>query len=175
MLYMVECRFSDPAREQAWNAWYSGERLDELLSVPGFRGSQRHRALGRSPARYLAVHHIDGMAVFSSPAYKAIGGGGFLGYQDCITDWVRRFFEGAGELARTPADRVLLLTDAPAAAVAGCGADFAWIPEAGTNALRGLARVELAQARELVAQARWPLEAYAPLIDWRPGTGGRLR
>lgn len=174
VLYMVECRFSDPVREQAWNDWYSGERLDELLSVPGFVGSQRHRALGRSPARYLAVHQIDGMEVFDSLAYQAIGGGGFLGYQDCITDWVRRFFKGTGDLARTAPDEVLLLTDAPAEQVTGCGAEFAWIREVNTGARRGLARVGPAQARELVGQGIWPIDAYVPLIAWRPGTGGTL-
>ena len=58
MIYIVECAFTDPAREAAWNEFYSGEKLDTLLALPGFRASQRFRALTDVPAPYLAVHSI---------------------------------------------------------------------------------------------------------------------
>ena len=56
MLYMAECRFTDPAQEEAWNAWYGGPRLDELLSVPGFLTSQRFKAVTPADSPYLAIH-----------------------------------------------------------------------------------------------------------------------
>ena len=48
MIYTVECAFTDPARENAWNAFYDSEKLATLLSIPGFRASQRFRT---QPAR----------------------------------------------------------------------------------------------------------------------------
>jgi len=99
MLYIVECRFTDPARERAWNEWYSGRRIGELLAVPGFNTSQRFRSAVR-PAVYLAVHSITSLDVFATAEYKAMGGGAFQGYQDCIADWHRTFYHG---MERAPA------------------------------------------------------------------------
>ena len=45
MIYTVECAFTDPSREAEWNRHYSGEKLDNLLRLPGWRTSQRFRAL----------------------------------------------------------------------------------------------------------------------------------
>ena len=63
MIYMVECAFTDPARETAWNDYYSDEKLANLLALPGFRASQRFRAINHTPAPYLAVHSVRDAAV----------------------------------------------------------------------------------------------------------------
>lgn len=55
MIYMVECAFTDPARETAWNDYYSDEKLANLLALPGFRASQRFRAINDTPARKSVV------------------------------------------------------------------------------------------------------------------------
>ena len=47
MIYMVECAFTDPARETAWNAFYSAEKLATLLSLPGFRASPAGQSEGQ--------------------------------------------------------------------------------------------------------------------------------
>ncbi len=45
MLYVVECAYTDPQSETAWNTFYNQEKLPALVSVPGFYASQRFRAL----------------------------------------------------------------------------------------------------------------------------------
>ncbi|CDL22174.1 Ribosomal protein S4 and related proteins [Klebsiella pneumoniae IS53] len=45
MLYVVECAYTDPQSEAAWNTFYNQEKLPALVSVPGFYASQRFRAL----------------------------------------------------------------------------------------------------------------------------------
>jgi len=98
MLYMVECDFDDPAQEDAWNEWYSGEKLDDLLSNPGFTATQRFQAVTPRPAEYLAVHSVQSSDVFTNPAYKSSGGGRFGDWDPALmTNWSRRLFDGVAE------------------------------------------------------------------------------
>lgn len=176
MLYMVECRFTDPAREPAWNTWYGGVRLDELLSVPGFTGSQRFIALTRPVPYYLAVHSIASMAVFGTPEYKAMGGGGFQGYQDCITDWVRKFFTGLDAAPPVGTDECLVLTDAGREAARASPVALTWLePDASRpdDPVRGIARVARATGEALAAAPPFALDVYAPMQPWRRGTPSR--
>lgn len=173
MLYMVECRFTDPAREDAWNEWYSGERLGELLSVPGFRTSQRFKAVTRPPTYYLTVHSIDSLAVFRSAQYKAIGGGAFAGYQAYITDWKRGFFEGIDLAPAVALDEYLAVTDAPAEKAQASGIGFTWlklVEPARSAAPRGIARLDADGARRVMGGRRFPVDLYAPMILRRLGT-----
>ena len=48
MLYIVECSYADPQSEAGWNRFYSEDKLPALVSVSGFRASQRFRALSSS-------------------------------------------------------------------------------------------------------------------------------
>ena len=75
MLYMVECGFSDPLREKEWSDWYSGEKLDAVLSVPGFNRSQRFRSLTDAPAPYLAIHEVAAVGTLEGTSYRSVGGG----------------------------------------------------------------------------------------------------
>lgn len=112
MLYMVECDFGDPAQEDAWNDWYSGEKLDELLANPGFTATQRFRALTPRPAAYLAVHSIASVAVFTDPAYTSGGGGRFGDWDPALmTNWSRRLFDGLAQSPPVGPDACLLLMD----------------------------------------------------------------
>jgi hypothetical protein len=112
MLYMVECDFADPAQEAAWNAWYSGEKLDDLLSNPGFTATQRFKSLLPRTAAYLAVHSIRSAEVFASPAYKATGGGRFGDWDPALmTNWSRRLFDGVSQSPPVGRDEVLLVSD----------------------------------------------------------------
>lgn len=172
MLYMVECRFNDPSREAAWNHWYGGERLGELLAVPGFLTSQRFIAATRPGNYYLTVHSISSMAVFECAEYKAMGGGAFKGYQGCITDWVRRFFSGLDVAPNVAMNERLAVRDAGRAAVAGCPLPFAWMQPVGENdhgGERGVARVGAAQADALLRDKRWPIDIYLPMAQQRKG------
>lgn len=175
LLYMVECRFNDPAREAAWNHWYGGERLGELLAVPGFLTSQRFIAATRPGNYYLTVHSIRSMEVFQSPAYLAMGGGAFKGYQGCITDWVRRFFSGLELAPRIAMDERLVVCDAGRAAVAGSGVAFAWMRPVGENdkgGERGVARIPAATADAQIWAKHWPIDIYSPMAEQRKGATG---
>jgi hypothetical protein len=116
MLYMVECDFADPAQEDAWNHWYSGEKLDELLANPDFAATQRFKALTPQKAAYLAIHSIRSADVFSTPAYKAGGGGRFGDWDPALmTNWSRRLFDGLAESPDVGPGERLLVIDAGAA------------------------------------------------------------
>ncbi len=55
MIYKVELSFSDPAREDEWNAWYE-TYLAQLVSLPGLSTAQRHRARWRASETYDSHH-----------------------------------------------------------------------------------------------------------------------
>ena len=174
VLYMVECRFTDAAREQQWNDWYSGKRLDELLAVPGFLASQRFLASTRPGRYYLALHSLASLGAFQTPEYKAMGGGGFQGYQGCITDWLRRFFNSPRIAPAVAGSERLVVTDASAGDVTGCGVNFTWVQPADANdrrGPRGFACVDAELGDRLAADRRFALDVYEPMIERRYGTG----
>ncbi|RQR25519.1 sugar ABC transporter [Burkholderia sp. Bp9143] len=103
MIYAVECSIAEPAVEAEWNDFYSRVKLPALISVSGFRTSQRFRALdgdGDGPV-YLALHTIDGPDVLTSDEYRDKGGGNFARWQPHIVAWRRNVYDSA-----TPAPAV---------------------------------------------------------------------
>lgn len=170
MLYMVECRFRDAVREQAWNDWYSGERLGELLSVPGFRTSQRFTALTRPATYYLAVHSIDSLCVFETPEYKAMGGGGFEGYQDYITDWKRQFFEGLDIAPPVRFDECLVVADSRPERVRDSGMALSWMRAARKEQEqheRGIAVIKTGGIDAVALHRTYGLDVYQPIMTQR--------
>ncbi|QHE93184.1 sugar ABC transporter [Pandoraea fibrosis] len=109
MIYTVECSFADPDSEAAWNAFYSLEKLPALISVTGFRASQRFRAIGGDCPVYLAIHTIDGLDVLTSEEYRQKGGGNFARWQQHITDWHRNLYGDIGLAPAVKADELLVL------------------------------------------------------------------
>src|SRR3954467_8843142 len=101
MIYMVDHVYADPATEQAWHEWYAGY-LQKLISVPGIHTAQRFKAIGCTPPRYLAMYSIESEAVYSSAAYKNMGGGGSQSarFHPAYRLWTRNLFDGA---SRAPA------------------------------------------------------------------------
>ncbi len=94
MIYTVECSFVNAAQEADWNAFYSNTKLPALISVPGFRSSQRFKALTPGCPAYLAIHTVTGPEVLASDAYREKGGGNFARWQEQITDWRRNLYDG---------------------------------------------------------------------------------
>jgi hypothetical protein len=94
MIYMVDHVYADPATEPAWHEWYAGY-LRKLVSVPGLHTAQRFKALGCAPSRYLAMYSIDSADVFTSEAYKGIGGGGSQSarFHGAYQLWTRNLFD----------------------------------------------------------------------------------
>ena len=70
MLYVVECAYTDPQSEAAWNTFYNQEKLPALVSVPGFYASQRFRALSEGCPCYLALHDIHDATVIDLPPQR---------------------------------------------------------------------------------------------------------
>jgi hypothetical protein len=102
MIYMVDHIFANPQTEPAWHEWYAGY-LHKLLGVPGFGSAQRFKALGdigETPPRFLAMYSVQSAAVYDSPAYKAMGGGGSQSarFHGDYRLWTRNLFEGADEV-----------------------------------------------------------------------------
>ena len=111
MLYVVECAYTDPQSEAAWNTFYNQEKLPALVSVPGFYASQRFCALSEGCPCYLALHDIHDAAVIDSDAYRRNGGGHFARWQSAIADWHRHLYLTNNTLREVAPDEVLLLGD----------------------------------------------------------------
>ena len=103
MIYMVDHVFADPTLEPAWHEWYSGY-LRKLVAVPGIHSAQRFKALDHAPSRYLAMYSIDSADVYTSAAYKGMGGGGSQSarFHGAYRLWTRNLFDGARREAGSP-------------------------------------------------------------------------
>ncbi len=99
MIYMVDHIFANPQTEPAWHEWYAGY-LHKLLAVPGFGSAQRFKAVDEMPPRFLAMYAVQSAAVYDSPAYKNMGGGGSqsVRFHGDYRLWTRNLFEGADEV-----------------------------------------------------------------------------
>jgi len=73
MIYMVEMALLDTARRTEWDAWYVAHQ-HRLLSIPGFRASQRFEAIHAAPAPFVALHEVDSPEIFTGPTYRAQAG-----------------------------------------------------------------------------------------------------
>ncbi|MBV9828581.1 MAG: hypothetical protein JO001_23375 [Alphaproteobacteria bacterium] len=114
MIYMVEMDFPHPEREAAWHEWYLAH-IRVLLTVPGFRASQRFRAVSPMPAPYLALHEVESAALFDSADYRSRGGPASTGeWRDLHTNWQRNLLDGLDETPEVSPDaHLLLVRDAP--------------------------------------------------------------
>ena len=176
MLYMVECSFTDPKREDDWNRFYSGHKLDQMLAVPGFRTSQRFRAVDGARCPYLAIHTVESLAVFQGPSYKSRGGGNFGEWQPYITDWRRSFFSGIDVAPEIALDERIAVTDLPADEGRGASLPFVWLKAAGLDSAapqRGIARITRAQAESVIASKPPGIRVYAPMMARRQEAAGK--
>lgn len=90
--YIVRCNFSDPAKEQAWNDWYSGPKIPQMLVKPHFRSTQRFRCTSGTGRNYLALWILDSPEAFKTPEYTSDWG--FFEWRPYIIDWSRDLFSG---------------------------------------------------------------------------------
>jgi hypothetical protein len=113
---MVEVNFSDPRREDEWNAWYE-TYLTQLVTLPGLSTAQRFRAVAPGAQRweYLALYSLASLDVYESEAYRNIGGGGNASLRFKAS--IRRRRNVYAGIERFPevmdSARVLLCEDAP--------------------------------------------------------------
>ena len=112
MIYMVDHVYDDPASEPQWHAWYA-EYLRKLVAVPGLHTAQRFQAIGCAPPRYLAMYSIDSADVYSSAAYRNMGGGGSQSarFHPAYVSWTRNLFDGAERAPLLDADQRIVVWD----------------------------------------------------------------
>ena len=143
-LYIVRCNFNAPDREQAWNDWYSGPKIAQMLAQPHFLSCQRfHRAAGTG-RDYLALWTVTTPEALDTPEYNSQWG--FADWTPYITGWSRDLFDGGDAPARAFAverDGALEVVSfdgmsgddmkAANAAIAQSGPDMMWLPVAGLD------------------------------------------
>jgi hypothetical protein len=145
MLYMVEMDFRNPAREADWHVWYLDHVTRLIRNVPGFRATQRFRALTATLSPWLALHDVASPAVFGSAEYRANGGPASTGeWQAEHTNWHRNLYAGIDATPDVPPDAHLLVLEADAKVPAPQTAGIIWLESVGLDcsaARRGIAVV----------------------------------
>ncbi len=176
MIYMVEMDFRHPDREAEWHAWYLAH-IRVLLTVPGFRASQRFRAVAPTPAPYLALHEVASAALFDSETYRSRGGPASVGeWRSLQTNWHRNLLDGVDQTPDVPADAHLLLLRDARDAVLPDGIAVLWLRGVGLD--RTIGECGLAVVRDpapLIALAgRDPrIALYRPISEKIRATGPR--
>ena len=133
MIYMVEMDFPHPERRAEWHEWYLAH-IRVLLSVPGFRASQRFEATHATPSPYLALHEVASAALFESPTYRARGGPASTGeWRALQTNWHRNLLDGVGESPEVPAEAHLLVLRDARDAVLPEGIAVTWLRGVGLD------------------------------------------
>ena len=97
--YIVRCNFTAPGNEQAWNAWYSGPKMEQMLAQPHFLTCQRFRLAAGTGRDYLTMWSVDSPQALSTPRYTAQWG--FAEWTPYITHWSRDLFDGGAASERT--------------------------------------------------------------------------
>ena len=91
-VYIVRCNFTAPDQEQAWNDWYGGPKIEQMLRNPYFLTCQRFRRTSGRGRDYLALWTIQKPEAMTTPQYLAQWG--FADWAPLITDWSRDLFDG---------------------------------------------------------------------------------
>ena len=93
MIYMVEMALLETARRAEWDFWYVAHQ-HRLLTIPGFRASQRFEAIHTAESPFVALHEVDSLEIFASPFYRAKGGPRNTGeWQAKMGHWHRNLFD----------------------------------------------------------------------------------
>jgi hypothetical protein len=142
--YIVRCNFTDPAREQAWNDWYSGPKIAQMLAKPHFRSCQRFRLASGHGRNYLALWTLQSPEAFNTAEYRSDWG--FFDWERYIADWSRDLFDGGerpestfavpsgGGLQVVAFDRLTAeQADATRAAIAPALSSMMWLPVIGLD------------------------------------------
>ena len=179
-VYMVRCNFADPAKEQAWNDWYGGPKIGQMLSLPYFRTCQRFRRADGVGRDYLALWTVLKPEAMTTAEYR--GQWGFSEWEPYITHWSRDLFDGrpaaedAFAVKRSGALQVVSFEGMDAeraraaqAAIAPSQPGMMWLPIAGLD--RHTPLIGLKVLSEPGQRAQGPLEqglheaVYSPLSE----------
>jgi hypothetical protein len=133
VIYMVEMDMNLGDREAEWHEWYLAH-VKVLLTVPGFRASQRFRSILPAPAPYLALHQVDSGAIFDSPEYRSRGGPSSTGaWRERHSNWRRNLLDGLAETPDVPATAHLLRLENARDIALPAGVTAAWTRAVGLD------------------------------------------
>jgi hypothetical protein len=91
-VYAVRCNFARADLEAAWNDWYSGPKLRQMLEKPLFLSGQRFAAAALDVRRrYLALWIVESPEAFKTKEYTSDWG--FFEWQPYIADWSRDLYQ----------------------------------------------------------------------------------
>ncbi|WP_375459940.1 hypothetical protein [uncultured Enterovirga sp.] len=144
LAYIVRCTFKEPSREDAWNSWYSGPKLKQMLSKPHFLTGQRFHRVAGEGREYVAFWTLASEQAFTTPEYTTDWG--FFEWAPYIGDWSRDLFEGVESDVAAPklSDGQLLRivsceglsseeADAAKASVEAGGLNLTWLRSVGLD------------------------------------------
>lgn len=150
MIYMVEMALLDTARRAEWDAWYVAHQ-HRLLSIPGFRASQRFEVIHHAESPFVALHEVDSPEIFSGPIYQAKAGPSNTGeWQARMGNWHRNLFAGVDHTPDVPMDSRLVVVEEGADAAS---VSLQWMEAVGLDRSvqrRGLAVMPALAADRLV-------------------------
>ena len=89
--YIVRCNFTEPDREAAWNAWYGGPKIVQMLAQPYFLTCQRFRRAAGGGRDYLALWTVTAPEALKTRQYTSQWG--FADWERYVTDWSRDLFD----------------------------------------------------------------------------------
>jgi hypothetical protein len=132
MIYMVEMNLLDTARRAEWDTWYVAHQ-HRLLSIAGFRASQRFEAIHPAASPFVALHEVDSADVFTSPAYRGKAGPNNTGeWQAKMNNWHRNLF-ARDHTPEVPVDARLVVVDTAGAAALPDDAPLTWMNAVGLD------------------------------------------
>src|SRR5262245_38344427 len=181
-VYIVRCNFTAPDQEQAWNDWYSGPKIKQMLAQPYFLSCQRFRRAAGNGRDYLALWTVESPEALKTTQY--VSQWGFADWTPCITAWSRDLFDGGARPFRDFAvkhDGALevvafdgMSADAAEAERSRIAApEMMWLPIAGLDRHTPVIGLRtLAVPAGAHAEGGNPLRAvYRPICDFRTATG----
>ena len=176
-VYIVRCNFNAPGKEQAWNDWYSGPKIADMLAKPHFLSCQRFRRAAGMGRDYLALWTLATPDAFKTAQYSSDWG--FFEWERHVADWSRDLFDGGDRVTR---DFAVARDDALEAVsfdgMTAKEADAArfeapgmmWLPVIGLDRhtpLIGVRRLRGGAALAADAPERGQRAIYRPICDFR--------
>src|SRR5262245_20811734 len=132
MIYMVEMALLDTARRAEWDAWYVAHQR-RLLSIPGFRASQRFEAIHQADSPFVALHEVESADIFTGPVYRSQAGPSNTGeWQAKMGNWHRNLFALDHSPDVPPDSRLVVVEEAGRSAVSS-GAPVTWMDAVGLD------------------------------------------
>ena len=191
-VYIVRCNFTAPRKEEAWNSWYSGPKIVQMLEKPFFRSCQRFRRMSGIGRNYLALWTMLTPEALTTPEYLAQWG--FDEWAPDIADWSRDLFDGGTRAERDfavlPGNTLEVIafdgmtaSDAKTTQrdLAGARPDMIWLPVIGLDRhtpLIGLRALdgEAEPARPATAGVQASIQAaiYSPISGFHVSGGEPL-